>query len=258
MTTPQPTPVNTNGRSDFRKHLPKGFVLPVDPVGQRLLKDYGALFVAKGVAVPMTVIFEDEEAVAAFQQKAGSERVMIGGNSVELQSPALHALKEAIEDAAKIGLNIAPRSSDSSKRNYKHTVDLWASRVNPGLSHWVAVGRIKATDAARIKALSPFEQVPEILALEEKGIWFSKDLSKSIVYSVAPPGTSQHISMLALDVAQFDDARVRTVLARHGWFQTVTSDLPHFTYLGVKENELEKLGLKKVIYAGRDFWVPDI
>jgi len=97
----------------------------------------------------------------------------------------------------------------------------------------------------------------EIFALEEKGIWFSKDLSKSIVYSVAPPGTSQHLSMLALDVTQFEDARVRTILAKNGWFQTVTSDLPHFTYLGEKENDLPKLGLKKVTYADRDFWVPD-
>ena len=61
-----------------------------------------------------------------------------------------------------------------------------------------------------------------------------------------------------LDVKEFDNARVRSILASHGWFQTVTSDLPHFTYLGVKESELPMLGLKQVQNSGRIFWVPDI
>ena len=64
--------------------------------------------------------------------------------------------------------------------------------------------------------------------------------------------------MLAFDVAEFDDERVRAVLARHGWHQTVTSDLPHFTYLGVTESELQGLGLKRSVHADRVFWVPDI
>ena len=64
--------------------------------------------------------------------------------------------------------------------------------------------------------------------------------------------------MLALDVSEFENANVRRILADHGWFQTVASDLPHFTYLGVKESELPGLGLKKVTNAGRDFWVPNI
>ena len=64
--------------------------------------------------------------------------------------------------------------------------------------------------------------------------------------------------MLALDVKQFDDARVREILAKHGWFQTVSSDLPHFTYLGTDESNLPSLGLKKVESGNRTFWVPDI
>ncbi|HMJ08621.1 MAG TPA: hypothetical protein VK468_06430, partial [Pyrinomonadaceae bacterium] len=83
-------------------------------------------------------------------------------------------------------------------------------------------------------------------------------LSKSIIYSVAPPGASQHLSMLAFDVKEFDAEDVRVTLAKHRWFQTVTSDLPHFTYLGVAESELAGLGLKRVEHAGRPFWVPDI
>ena len=264
LATPQPTPPVTQmtdltpQKGTFRASLPHGFVEPTDAVGQRLLRDYGAMFVARGVTPPPVVVFADARAVTQFQTAAGSSTATLGGMTVELQKAALDALQDAVAEAAKSNLRITPRSSDSSKRTYDHTVTLWASRVNPGLAHWVAAKKITAADAARIKSLTPFEQVPEILDLESRGIWFSKDLSKSIVYSVAPPGTSQHLSMLALDVAQFDDARVRAILARHGWFQTVTSDLPHFTYLGAAEADLPKLGLKKVTNADRDFWVPDI
>jgi hypothetical protein len=110
----------------------------------------------------------------------------------------------------------------------------------------------------RIRALTPYEQVPEILSLEKKKIFFSKDLSKSIIYSVAPPGSSQHLAMLALDVEEFNDAKVRAILAANGWYQTVTSDLPHFTFLGVSETDLAKRGLKLVTSGGRGYWVPDL
>ncbi len=260
LATPQPTPVNSPAtpKGDFKTNMPPGFVEPTDGVGERLLRDYGAVLAAKGVKLPNSIIFKDEKEVTEFQRSAGSAKAVIGGFTVELQPAALKGLQDAIADAAKSDLKITPRGGDSSKRTYEHTVTLWASRVNPGLAHWVAAGKLSAAEAARIKAMTPFEQVPEILKLEDQQLWFSKDLSKSIVYSVAPPGTSQHLLMLALDVAQFDDPRVREILARHGWFQTVTSDLPHFTYLGVDESELPKLGLKKVTNENREFWVPDI
>ena len=64
--------------------------------------------------------------------------------------------------------------------------------------------------------------------------------------------------MLALDVVESGNPAVRDILAKHGWFQTVVSDLPHFTYLGSPEADLPNLGLKKVTSGGRSFWVPDI
>jgi len=51
---------------------------------------------------------------------------------------------------------------------------------------------------------------------------------------------------------------VREILAKHGWFQTVVSDLPHFTYLGIPENKLKNLGLKKITDDERVFWIPDL
>lgn len=239
--------------------MPEDFQMPETSVGQRLLKEYGAMFVAKCEAVaPQKVIFKDEMEVSAWQASVPTSIENISGFDIELQIPAMKSLKAAIDDAKEKKLTITPRGADAAKRNYSGTVELWASRVRPGLSHWIAEGKLNEREAERIRKLLPFEQVSEILKLEEESIFFSKDLSKSIVYSVAPPGTSQHISMLALDVSEFNDERVKNILAERGWFQTVVSDLPHFTFLGVSENELSSLGLKKTIVAERVYWIPDI
>ncbi len=243
----------------FYKSLPSGFQAPTDDAGKLLLREYGAVFVARGGAVPpKRVVYKDEAEVKAFQETLQSVVETIGSYKVVLQAPAMTALKSAIAQAKAAGKNITPRGADSARRGYTETVSLWKSRVDPGFVHWVGVGKVTGSEAARIKALSPYEQVPEILKLEKQGIYFAKDLSKSIIYSVAPPGTSQHLSMLALDVQQNDDPQVREILAKNGWYQTVTSDLPHFTFLGVPESELPSLGLKKKQSAGRTFWVPDI
>lgn len=253
---PMPTPLTPL----FLKHLPAKFELPSDDTGQLLLREYGALFVArKGAVPPLKVIFRDEADVEGFQSSVEVASGVIGGKTVELQKAAMEKLRDAIEDARKAGLSISPRGADSARRDYEDTRRLWASRVGPGMKYWVAKGRVSPAEAKRIQALSAFQQVPEILRLEQSGIYFAKSLDKSIIYSVAPPGTSQHLSMLALDVAEFDNARVRAILAKHGWFQTVTSDLPHFTYLGASEKDLPGLGLKSVTdKTGRIFWVPDL
>ena len=258
-----PTPItNMTGSKTtkgFLDNLTADFEQPTDDAGKLLLREYGAVFVARnGALPPKKVVFRDEADVTAFQSKLSTSSATIGGYRIELQSPAMTALKEAIDEARSSHLSISPRGADSARRGYEHTVTLWASRVNPGFVYWVGKGRVTKAEAARIKSLTPFEQVPEILRLEEDGIYFAKDLSKSIIYSVAPPGTSQHLSMLALDVKEFENEQVRAILAKHFWYQTVVSDLPHFTYLGVSAAELPGLGLKEVSGGEHVFWVPDI
>ena len=243
----------------FTAQLSSRFEMPFDTVGRRILKEYGALFVARGGAMPPNrVIFKSEAEVAAFQNGLQKSQENIGGFDVELQTAAMKRLRDAIGEAVRNNLKITPRGADSARRDYAATVELWASRVNPGLTNYVSKGKLPPSEADRIKVLSPFEQVSEIFKLESQGLFFSKDLSKSIVYSVAPPGTSQHLSMLALDVGEHENPKVREILAAHGWFQTVVSDLPHFTFLGVSENELFGLGLKKVTDGGRTFYVPNL
>jgi hypothetical protein len=245
----------------FIAALPQGFRLPddSDEVGQRVLADYGSVFVARGGATaPPVLMFDDETAVTRWQTSTKIARESFGGISVELQEAAMKALKEARAEAESATLSISPRGTDAARRSYSDTLKLWQSRVDPGLQHWVKEGKLEKEEATRIRALSPREQVPEILRLEGDGLYFNTDFTKSILYSVAAPGTSQHLSMLAFDVKEFENPEVRAILARHGWFQTITSDLPHFTFLGTSESELPSLGLKKTTNSGRTFWVPQL
>jgi hypothetical protein len=230
-----------------------------DALGRRVLEEYGAMFVAEGVRLPPVCVFETEDEVEGFQREAGWRAAEVGGAVVELQPAALAALLGAREEARSLGLSISPRGgAEAARRNFEDSLRLWRSRCDPALEHWCAQGRMDVSEAERVRSLPLREQVSAVLEHEREGLFFSKDLSKSILRSVAAPGASQHLAMLAFDAAEFQDARVREVLARHGWFQTVLSDLPHFTYLGLGEDVLPARGLRRVEEFGQTFWVPDI
>jgi len=231
-----------------------------DSVARRVLEDYGAMFLAsKEVVLPPVCVFTSEEQVTKFQQDAGFSTEMIGVDQIELQPEAMKALLKAREQANKEGLDITPRDgSEAARRNYEDSVRLWNTRFLPALDHWMGQGRLTAEQAARLRTLPLREQTAAVLELEKSEIYFSQDRTKSILYSVAAPGTSQHIAMLAFDVIEFQDPRVRAILAKHGWFQTVVSDHPHFTFLGLKEQDLPKHGLKNVVVDGQTFWIPNV
>jgi hypothetical protein len=233
---------------------------PDDLVARRVLADYGAMFVAsKKVLPPPVCVFADEDAVTQFQIKAQFDVETINDAEIELQPAAMEALRKAREVALKEGLDITPRGgAEAARRGYKDTLEFWGTRFEPALVYWQEQGRLSAEQAERLRRLPLREQVAEVLTLEQSGIFFSKDLTKSILYSVAAPGTSQHLSMLALDVTEFENERVRAILAEHGWFQTVLSDLPHFTFLGLKEKELAAHGLRPVTVDNQVFWIPNI
>ena len=233
---------------------------PSDPVARRILEEYGAVFVAtKKVLPPPVCIFTTEDQVTRFQDEAGFDEEQIGFDVIELQPEALKQLRKAREQAQKEGLDITPRDgAEAARRNYGDSVRLWNSRFLPALDYWLSQGRLTADQVARLKSLSLSQQIAEVLELEKIGIYFSKDLSKSILYSIAAPGTSQHIHMLAFDVNEFENPRVREIMAEHGWFQTVLSDLPHFTFLGLKEKDLPKNGLRSLEVNGQVFWIPNV
>ena len=233
---------------------------PQDHVARRVLHDYGAMFVgAEFILPPPVCVFSSEEQVSRFQKAAGRAAATIGHAVIELQPAAMSALLKARAIARAEGLDISPRDgAEAARRSYADTVRLWNSRFLPALDHWTSAERLSQTHAERLRGLPVNEQVSEVLELEKQGIFFSKDLSKSVLYSIAAPGTSQHIAMLAFDANEFFDQRVREILAHHGWFQTVLSDLPHFTFLGLAEDELTGRGLKSVEVAGQKFWIPEV
>lgn len=231
-----------------------------DKIAQRILNDYGAVFLAKEPSLPPPVcMFTSSDAVLRFQQEAGIAAETIAGARVELQKTAMQALLAARRDAQSEGLDITPRDgAEAGRRSFEDTLRLWDSRFLPALVYWTGKGRITATEADELKKLPLKQQVAAVLNLEERGIYFSKDFSKSILYSVAAPGCSQHLSMLAFDANEFQNRRVRDILARHGWFRTVQNDLPHFTFLGLREDELARRGLKKLETRDGEFWIPNV
>jgi hypothetical protein len=233
---------------------------PTDAVARRMLEEYGAMFLAtKKVKPPPVCIFTSEAQVASFQDATDYVTETIEGADIELQKAAMDALLKAREEAQKEGLNITPRDgAEAARRSFQDSIELWATRFLPALDYWQAQGKLTEEQVARLKVLPLRDQIAEVLELEKSGVYFSKDLSKSILYSIAAPGTSQHIAMLAFDVNEFDNPRVREILAKHGWVQTVLSDLPHFTYLGLKEKDLPKNGLKSLEVDGQTFWIPNI
>jgi hypothetical protein len=233
---------------------------PLDQVARRMLEDYGAMFVATPEVVPPpTCVFHSEAEVERFQRAVGYTAATIDGACIELQPAAMTALLKARQQAHSEGLDITPRDgAEAARRTYTDSLRLWNTRFLPALDHWQKQGRLSPGQVEWLKGLPMDRQVRAVLELEQDGIYFSKDLSKSVLYSIAAPGTSQHVAMLAFDVIEFDNARVRQILAEHGWFQTVLSDLPHFTFLGFREDELPQRGLKRMVVAGQAFWIPNV
>ncbi|MGH9900536.1 MAG: hypothetical protein ACRD68_01715, partial [Pyrinomonadaceae bacterium] len=213
------------GRRGLRR---EEFCREGDAVARRLLEEYGALFVASAaVAVPPVCVFSSREEVLKFQEAATWRAETLDGITIELQPAAMDTLLAARDEARREGLNVTPRGgAEAARRGFDDTLRLWDSRFLPALDYWCAPerGRLSTEQVETLRSLAPMRQVAEVLELEKRGIFFSKDFSKTILQSVAAPGASQHLSMLAFDVAEFMNPAVRRVLARHGWFQTVESD----------------------------------
>jgi hypothetical protein len=264
--------VALNGQTvpiDFRKVVEKRLaekklklanVCPVDTnaVARRVFKDYGAMFMAdSSVKFPSKCVFASDEDVLAFQNTVKAATKTINGTSVTLQDDAMKAFEAARAEGAKTGVNISVRGASSSKRSYADTARIWNSRFDPALKYWIGKGRITAADAEKARNMETIDQVERVMEWENEKIWFSTRFNYSIFSSVAAPGTSQHLSMIALDVEQFANKDAKAILNRHGWFQTIIDDTPHFTYLGRDEKDLRKYGLRAETRDGVKFWIPN-
>ncbi len=248
--------------ADSQPHIGLAEVCSIenDPLARRVFWEYGSIFIANNdVRLPDRCIFTSSSLVDAFQARLERKKEMFGSVEIELQKTAMEHLLEAVREAEGLRLTITPLDGKiAGGRSFGDTVRLWNSRFYRALDHWTARGKIAREEAATAGNLPIGLQVMKIVEWEANGFYFSTNFSKSIFYSVAPPGTSQHLSLLAFDVAEADDHRVRAIMNKHGWFQTIRTDKPHFTFLGFPETELPHRGLRNMYYAGDPFWVPSV
>lgn len=231
-----------------------------DSVAGRVLKEYGSIFIAhEKVSSPPVCVFTNHEEVENFQKSIEFTGVMLDGFYVELQTAALESLLAARAEARVKNLKITARDgAEAGRRTYADTLRLWKSRFDPACKYWKSRGRITDAQIVWLKSLPIKEQIKETLKLEKSGIFFSTKFNHSILQSVAPPGTSQHLSMLAFDINEYESAEIRRILAKHGWYRTIRNDVPHFTYLGHQENNLKNFGLRKIMTGDGEFWLANI
>ena len=231
-------------------------------VEKRLFAEYGAVFVTAAIPPPV-IIFDSAIQVEEFQSSLSLSSAVVGDHEVLLQTAAIEGLAAAAAEMAERGGSISARSADSGGRSYADTVALWLRNVTRGLEHWEGLGRITSTRAQSIRDQRPVDQVSTVLELEDtEQLFFGTFFDRSILSSVAAPGASQHLAMLAFDVKEYQDPNIDSVLGKHGWYRTVPNDLPHFTYLGREMSSLSDFGLhvEERIIGERvyEFWTPDI
>lgn len=230
-------------------------------VEKRIMEEYGAVFLnpVTTVRLPGRCRFTSEEQVAAYQGSVKISKQTIGGVAVELQEDAMSALLKAVEQSGRI----TPNGTNPARRSYAKVLNSWNRTVIEGAAYWSGKTNSKGKkltikEADELKLMKGDAQVKRVFELEAQGFSFHSDRSRSIAVLTAIPGASQHLLMLALDLKEYAQKKVRIALAANGWFQTVYSDRPHFTYLGSPQKSLSSLGLKTEDFETRDFWIPAI
>jgi D-alanyl-D-alanine dipeptidase len=186
-----------------------------------LLRAYGAAFIDPDPAVkfPPKVVFNNEQETQAFQSTLATDKIT-GTNNCYLQKSAAAALNKA-RSQQNIPLKSGYGASDCT-RNYATNLRFWRKYANQNTLDKVREGKERA-----------------------------------ILGVVAPPGASQHLWGLAIDL-RVSNPKQRQALYDNGWFQTVENDVPHWTYLGVNADNLSTLGLKNKVIRGISYWLTPI
>jgi D-alanyl-D-alanine carboxypeptidase len=183
-----------------------------------LLRAYGAIFVnlSPEIKLPSKVIFTNEQETKQFQSTLKMGKVN-GTNNCYLQKAAADALnkaKELVQISSKSGYG----ASDCT-RSFATNLRFWKKYANS-------------------RTLEKVQQGKETRIL---GV-------------VAPPGTSQHLWGLAIDL-RVTNEKQQQVLNENGWFRTVEYDVPHWTYVGLPKEKLAEFGFKNKEVGGVSYWV---
>jgi len=183
-----------------------------------LLRAYGAAFVDQDpeIKLPRTVVFANEQETEEFQATLTLEKV---NNTIEcyLQKSAAAALNRT-RSQVPISLKSGYGASDCT-RTFETNLRFWRKYANDKTLEKVREGKETA-----------------ILGL------------------VAPPGASQHLWGLAVDL-QLTNPVQKQALNRNGWFQTVENDVPHWTYIGQPQEKLVEFGLKNKVVRRITYWL---
>src|SRR5688572_9005135 len=174
-------------------------------VARRVLEAYGSMFAAnEQVALPRTCVQRGEAEVKSYQKGLEIKILEFGDEKVTLQRVAADSLAAAAAEATEKGLRLWPLDgSIAGGRSYGDTLMLWNSRFFPALDFWIDRGRLTLADRDEIGRLDLHKKMEKVLEWETQGIYFSTDRSRSILTSTAPPGTSQHLALLAFDLVEF-------------------------------------------------------
>ncbi|WP_414569638.1 D-alanyl-D-alanine carboxypeptidase family protein [Nostoc sp. CCY 9925] len=183
-----------------------------------LLRTYGSVFVNPGVGIklPPKEIFTNEQETQDFQATLTMDHVD-DTRDCYLQKSAADALNKA-RNLEKIPLKSGYGSGDCT-RTFDTNLRFWHKYANN-----------------------------QTLARVQQG------KETKILGVVAPPGTSQHLWGLAIDL-RVSSKEQRKALNENGWFQTVENDVPHWTYIGLSEDKLPLFGLKNKLVRGISYWV---
>ncbi|MBW4647054.1 MAG: D-alanyl-D-alanine carboxypeptidase family protein [Goleter apudmare HA4340-LM2] len=186
-----------------------------------LLRAYGAVFVNQEpeIQLPQKVILANEQETEEFQSTLMMTKVD-GINGCYLQQPAAAALNK-VRSLINIPLKSGYGSGDCT-RTFATNLRFWRKYANNQTLEKVRQGRETA-----------------------------------ILGIVAPPGTSQHLWGLAIDLRAYSPQQ-RQALNQNGWFQTVEKDLPHWTYIGLPQEDLPLFGFRKKVIRGVTYWITPI
>jgi D-alanyl-D-alanine dipeptidase len=183
-----------------------------------LLRAYGAAFVDENpqIKLPPKVVFDNEQETEEFQATLAMGKVS-NTNDCYLQKSAADALNRA-RSQIPIPLKSGYGAGDCT-RSFETNLRFWRKYANDKTLEKVRQGKDTA-----------------ILGL------------------VAPPGSSQHLWGLAIDLRVTTVAQ-KQALNQNGWFQTVEHDIPHWTYIGDPQEKLVEFGLKNKVLRGITYWL---
>ncbi|MEM9926089.1 MAG: D-alanyl-D-alanine carboxypeptidase family protein [Cyanobacteria bacterium P01_D01_bin.50] len=183
-----------------------------------LLRAYGAPFVnlEPTIKLPAKLAFKNDRETQQFQATLTKGKVT-GTRDCYLQKSAADALNKA-RAIARFPLKSGYGRSDCI-RNFATTARFWRKYTNS-----------RTLDLVR------------------------KGKETRILGTVAPPGTSQHLWGLAIDLRVTNKSQINA-LNQNGWYRTVKYDVPHWSYVGYPPETLLKLGFQKKIIEGTTYWL---